>query len=417
MKKPILLLLTGTALLLLYTNCSDTAFVVSNKAFGVTSLGSTTTTGSTPFPTATPVVSTGSVNNVLAVTVGCGYVNEPCVTVTICVPGTSTCQTIPNVLLDTGSYGLRLFSSVVTIPLVQETDPANSSHSVAECVAYADGSGQWGPVKKADIVLSGEKASAIPIQIVDSTYPGVPSNCTNLDSSPSATGFNGILGVGLFVQDCGPGCESVANNGIYYSCAGATCSGMTISVASQVANPVAFFAADNNGVILELPAISDAGALTLNGSLVFGIGTQSDNSPSAAAARFAADGYGNFKTTFSGTSYSGFIDSGSNGLYFPSSSITACTGSYQGFYCPASTMSFSAIQMSSSSTNPNTVSFEVANGQNELQTSNPNMVFNNLAGAMASDFDWGLPFFFGRNIFVGIEGKSSAVGTGPYWAY
>nr|WP_249193126.1 DUF3443 family protein [Burkholderia cenocepacia] len=31
--------------------------------------------------------------------------------VTICMPGTSNCQTIDNVLVDTGSFGLRLFNS------------------------------------------------------------------------------------------------------------------------------------------------------------------------------------------------------------------------------------------------------------------------------------------------------------------
>ena len=30
---------------------------------------------------------------------------------------------------------------------------------------------------------------------------------------------------------------------------------------------------------------------------------------------------------------------------------------------------------------------------------------------------WGLPFFFGRNVFVAIEGQSTPAGVGPYWAY
>ena len=45
------------------------------------------------------------------------YFNEPCVSVTVCVPGTSTCQTIDHLLLDTGSTGLRIFSQALTIPL------------------------------------------------------------------------------------------------------------------------------------------------------------------------------------------------------------------------------------------------------------------------------------------------------------
>ncbi|MDQ1387146.1 MAG: hypothetical protein QOF56_600, partial [Acidobacteriaceae bacterium] len=34
-----------------------------------------------------------------------------------------------------------------------------------------------------------------------------------------------------------------------------------------------------------------------------------------------------------------------------------------------------------------------------------------------SYFDWGLPFFYGRNVYTAIETKSTPGGTGPYWAY
>src|SRR5215469_15188254 len=40
--------------------------------------------------------------------------------VTVCMPGTSTCQTIDHVQVDTGSEGLRLVSSSVTIGLPQQ---------------------------------------------------------------------------------------------------------------------------------------------------------------------------------------------------------------------------------------------------------------------------------------------------------
>jgi len=73
------------------------------------SSGSTgTPPGGTPTPTPTPV------NNTLAIAVNAGPtnndVNELLTTVTICVPGTTSCQSIPNVLVDTGSTGLRLIA-------------------------------------------------------------------------------------------------------------------------------------------------------------------------------------------------------------------------------------------------------------------------------------------------------------------
>jgi hypothetical protein len=48
------------------------------------------------------------------------------------------------------------------------------------------------------------------------------------------------------------------------------------------------------------------------------------------------------------------------------------------------------------------------------------MVFNDVAAPLPSTlygFDWGVPFFFGRNVFVAIEGSSTPGGTGPYVAY
>jgi len=48
------------------------------------------------------------------------YLNKPCVSVTVCLPGTSTCVLVDDILIDTGSYGLRLFKEVMpfSLPLV-----------------------------------------------------------------------------------------------------------------------------------------------------------------------------------------------------------------------------------------------------------------------------------------------------------
>ncbi|MFN8945584.1 MAG: DUF3443 family protein [Pseudobdellovibrionaceae bacterium] len=203
---------------------------------------------------------------------GCGgYINQPCVSVKICVPGTNNCQTINRLLLDTGSYGLRVFKSVVNLNLPDVTDTSQKTY--AECIEYLDGSAQWGPVKKADVVLGGLKASQVSIQIVDSTYATVPTNCgessNSLDISPEEEGFNGILGVGLFSEDCGAGCANSATNGLYFSCSGLSCTGATIPISKQVTNPVSMLPSDNNGVIVDLPAISSNGTTQVFGSLIF----------------------------------------------------------------------------------------------------------------------------------------------------
>ncbi len=54
-------------------------------------------------------------------------INEAFINVTVCVPNTTTCQTVDHVLVDTASSGLRLLSSVLTIPLPQQNDSCRKS--------------------------------------------------------------------------------------------------------------------------------------------------------------------------------------------------------------------------------------------------------------------------------------------------
>lgn len=385
--------------------------------------GGSPATSNGPTPPPTP-----SASNVLAITVNgtkClnnASTNMPCASVTVCSPGTSNCQTIDGILLDTGSYGLRVFKQALGgVQPTQVTD-ASGSVSIAECVQFGDGSSMWGPVQMAGVILGGEPAVQVPIQVIDSTFGIRPAACSNAAVSPQDTNvkFNGILGVGVFASDCGSGCANSSANGLYYGCNGTTCPGAAVPDVNQVRNPVDRLPTDNNGVIIQLPAVLPNGALFLNGTMVLGVGTQSNNILSGVAA-YATDQIGEFTTSFNGfTLTHSFIDSGSNLLVFnaPATLLTPCTGS--NFYCPPTTTSLSATNSAASGSPSGAVSFQIGNFSSLAATHN--LVFSDIGGSLFGSlsngtFDWGLPFFMGRNVAVGISGKSSSLGTGPFWAY
>lgn len=370
-----------------------------------------------------PEGSSSSGGNVQAVSVNGGpngnYANGLFTSVSLCVPGTSNCQTVNDVLVDTGSYGLRILSSALTLSLPQQK--AANGDAVAECVQFA-ASLTWGPVQTADIHIAGESASSVPIQVLSDTAFPLPTQCKNTGLPPQDTlqtlGANGILGIGVFPEDCGGACtqSGSSNPGVYYSCTPSGCQVTTESVSAQVQNPVPLFATDNNGVLIELPAVSGPEA-SLSGSLIFGIGTQSNNSLGGAKV-YTTNNSAEFTTTFKSTAYSSsFVDSGSNGLFFLNSATTGipdCTKA-TGFYCPASTENLSASVTGVNNASA-TISFSVGNAES-LFANPSDFVFNDLAGPSSGVFDWGLPFFFGRNVFTAIDGASTPAGNGPYWAF
>jgi Protein of unknown function (DUF3443) len=367
---------------------------------------------------------TPAADNVAPILVDAGpaaTVNIPFVTITICEPGTSNCQTIDHVEVDTGSTGLRLLAPVLnaSLKLPQVMDSSNSP--LAECIQFADGF-SWGSVKTADVKIAGEQASGLRVQVIgDSAFPTVPSDCASgvPENSVQAFGANGLLGVGSFREDCGAFCVTAMGPGTYYSCPLSGCVGATAALAEQLQNLVVFLPVDNNGVIIELPTVDPAGAAVVKGSLVFGIGTQSNNALGSAKV-LALDVLGNFTTMYnSQTLNQSFIDSGSNGLFFPDAALPECAGSIApGYYCPTTAQTFSAtIQSTAGGTSE--VTFRVANADALLNNNPTFWAFGSIAGPnpIPQSFDFGLPFFYGRNVFVAIEGQSTPAATGPYIAY
>lgn len=427
--------------------------------------GCSSSTGSTP--TGVPTGG-GSTGNVLTIAVDGGpnptadglYTNGAFASATICVPGsTSSCVTVDHLLVDTGSFGLRVLQAAIP-SLNLPTINASNGSAAYDCAGFADGSFLWGPVLKADVTLAGETASSIPIQVVENpTSFTIPASCANgatNEDTQASLGANGILGVGLEPFDCGIACDPANDGGAppstapaYFTCTSAGCTAASVSCGSecndnsanaQVTNPVVAFSTDNNGVIVELPALPSSGtAATLSGSLIFGVGTESNNQLSNANVyTLACD---EFDTTFEGQTFDidasscsgpgSFIDSGSNGYFFPdvNNVVPTCPANAQNpgissFYCPTSPMTLNATNTAVDPTTgaqgfSDSVSFTIGNA-NTLFSSG-DAALGQLGGVQPTGFgfDYGLPFFYGRNVYTTIDGQAvpSGVAASPWWAF
>ncbi len=357
-------------------------------------------------------------------------------TVTICVPGTQTCTSIDHVLVDTGSTGLRIFASALpsNFTLPQRVDINNNP--LAECIQFVDGY-SWGPLQTADLKMSGETANSLPIQVIgSSSLSTVPSACSNTGAPRNTVqsfAANGILGVGNGAQDCGKGCtatnaDGTAQNNLYYSCpTPQSCVATTVPLNAQVQNPIVLFAFDNNGSSIVLPTVPSSGALSVNGYLIFGIGTQSNNGLGNASVLTVDSPAFELTTQYGGASYTeSYIDSGTNFYAVPNSNnaITVCSGNASSFFCPASTLNLSATLVGRNAVS-STTSFSIANAINLFNQNAYNTAFSNLGGPSGSatsrttnTFAWGSPFFFGKTVYTAIEGKVTPSSTPtPYVAF
>jgi hypothetical protein len=282
------------------------------------------------------------------------------------------------------------------------------------------------------------------MQIIGTTTYPVPADCSShaVNTTPENTvaefGANGIIGVGLFDEDCGTVCESgtgalgVENDNGYFSCTNAGCSETFVPVTSQLINPVHALAAvngitDSNGVIIELPAVGATGAETVTGTLVFGISTQSNNTLSPSATILTTTPYTGFVTTgvasLSQTDMTSYLDSGTNAVFFNDSSIPECAQSSNapGFFCPASPVNLAAT-ITGVNNHVAAVNFSVGNA-NTLFTENFSFAaFSNLAGVAGTEqgggtFAWGLPFYYGLKVYTAMENTNAGGTNGPYFAF
>jgi Protein of unknown function (DUF3443) len=409
--------------LLLLTACSDGG-----------GAGSAVSAGGTPLAmnSAGTVLAPAAAANVVPLVIDSGPNKatslRPFISVTLCAPGDpSNCQTIDHVMVDTGSSGLHIASSVINAKLKQAlkpiADPKMSGNVLALCEQYVT-SFNWGSLVSADVKIGGETAAAVPTQLQDDpNFTNVPADCSDghgsqSNSDPALAGVNGLIGASLDGVD----------NGSYYSCPAAGCIGteLNAAVATPSVSPQTRFAVDNNGVIMDLPAVAVPGVTTLTGSMTFGIGTQTNNQLQGVSAKvypIAGSLIGNalLKTTFGGRDYGyTFIDSGSPYYSFNTPDVALLPqcpsnlASYGGgFYCPSSAVALSAVITGNNGAVSAPMDFSIGNAEQILSTNNA--ALNGLGsvsfdGGALNVFDWPLQFFYGRRLYFSVNDGKTTIG-------
>jgi len=400
-------------------------------------------------------------------------------TVTVCSPtDTTNCVSIDHVQVDTGSVGLRVLASKVkklNLPPVKVTArpefitslnkvPADYPEvQTYECYPFVIG-GLWGSNAQAVVQLGRQFTSPIAVHLIeDETNPALaiqsPPDCTKkadgkiLDGA-GILGSNGILGVGSTNIDCGSVCldGSYALNGTfvqYYGCLpGAISIGNCDTAAKvdanlQVSNPVFAFLDSrfNNGLVLAMPAVKDPGAATASGELIFGVDSISSGTGGFSVNTVPSNtnkvllgvdpvnnlnSYLNITTQlFIGSSpqtfLGSYLDTGTNGLFFNDSSsvpIPKCANST--WYCPSTTLTLNAVLSDGGSTllNQVNVNFQVGNAEALFSTSNT--AFGDASGAApvgSTDFAWGMPFFYGKRVYMSIWDITSSSSPAPWYAW
>ncbi|MCQ8239635.1 DUF3443 family protein [Rhizosaccharibacter radicis] len=333
--------------------------------------------------------------------------NRLTVSVTVCSPGSERCVTIPHIMVDTGSVGLRLQAHAVPDGLDLPLARNGSGQVVAECLRFV-GAAAWGALHRADVRMGGLIARDIPVQVVGDELPR-PGSCPG-GGHPTS---NGTLGIGLHATDCGGNCvQSEAHPG-YLACAGAACAPYPgpVPLFLQLPQPLRRFGTDNNGVMLDMPMPAHHGEARVEGRLLFGLGTNRDNGfGGASIIRLSARG--RVSTEYAGrTATDSYFDSGTQSLIVPDDRLPICPGGHASVCLrPAVRTSATVVGADGSRT---VIPFLVG----EFPRPGEHGVF---AGAVSVArrpdlFVWGFPFFIGRRVgllFAGetVPGRPDLVG-------
>ena len=423
-----------------YKNCA-TLFVSLSLATVLSACGgggsggensATSTNTPTPTPeaaTATPTPPPAQVQaNVAPLRVTPGpvgsYMNGLFGDVTFC-DAQNQCVEVKDMLFDTGSSGIRVLQSALPNNGFLPTTKMGG-RNVASCALYASGYA-WGEVTSATVRIGNMTTTVpIPVHVVGRSSNTVPEDCS-AGSQPLNTQAqlraNGIIGIGVFSKDCGMLCD-LAPTVAYWTCDTFDCWASKMPIANQITNPISAMPAPfNNGTVISLPAIPSAGAKDVIGKLYVGIVDNNIATLQAPETVVNADTRGYVSMTMGGEVYTeSFFDSGTNGNGFTDKTgMSKCSASAFSFFCPTVAKT-DVVTMNNQKPGAagQITSLTINTGNANQLIVSGNNAYNNMSFDFSSwnkSVNLGLPSFYGRNIFTGIENTSSDYGNGRYFAF
>lgn len=342
--------------------------------------------------------------------------NRMVVSVTLCDPGTDHCATIDNVMVDTGSTGLRLESSAIPPDLNLPAFTTTDGKPLAECLRFVHDDA-WGPLYRTDMRIGGLTAKNLPVQVIADDLRPRPAECPMSTAKPTS---NGTLGIGPHLLDCQGACaQNASRPGVFVKNTGSWQPFLgSVPIESRLPNPVSLFAQHGNGIVLDLPASPEGGTGEIAGTLTFGVGTAANNGIRGAQI-LHIDANGLFTTRYGGVDYpESYIDSGTETYILADKGLPQCPGMTWAFcVSPSRTLETTMVGTDGRMV---PVLFTLGDYRDALDRHVGAWDgFAEVAESSSRAFVWGAPFFLGRRVALVFDGRATGETKGvpgPFYA-
>ena len=126
------------------------------------------------------------------------------------------------------------------------------------------------------------------------------------------------------------------------------------------------------------------------------------------------------QVALAGQTYPGFFEILDNINHFPNApNVSACTqnSSWAPYYCPASEQSLPITLSDTVDANTIASVLEVGNGYTESNSGSGHIVWDDVGDVDPTYVVFGVDFFFGKTIYIGIVGLQSPLGIGPTFGF